>query len=80
MTEKTSYELAARVGESLLAIRHSTRKMAETFGIERARENIASDIPLYSIQDADAADAIREMMLAAAEDELEIVSKELTGK
>lgn len=59
-----------RIGESLMAMRASTRKMAETYRIERARENIPQDIGLYGIRDADAADAIREMMIAAAEDEL----------
>lgn len=59
-----------RIGENLRSIRTSTGNMAETFGIERARENIASDVMLYGIRDDDAAEALRELMTAAAEDEL----------
>lgn len=76
----TKYQLATKIDESLLAIRSSARKMAETFGVEEARDNIASDVYLYCLPDREAPDALREMMIAAAEDELEKVANEQSAQ
>ncbi len=77
---KTNYKLAVRIAENLAAIRTNTLRRAEAFGIERARENIARDVGLYGLPDKDAPDALREMLLAAAEDELEKVAHEQSAQ
>jgi len=60
LNETTLWEVLStwpgEIAESLLAIRTSTRKMAEAHGIERARENNTTDVYLYGINDNDAAD------------------------